>query len=60
MKIEQQIVSGVVAAVSELYGQQVAESQVQLQKTRLKNDIQLSEGVADDIKYRFAINCWTS
>ena len=34
MKIEQQIVSGVVAAVSELYGQQVAESQVQLQKTR--------------------------
>ena len=34
MNIEQQIVSGVVAAVSELYGQQVAESQVQLQKTR--------------------------
>ena len=34
MKIEQQIVSGVVAAVSELYGQTVAESSVQLQKTR--------------------------
>ena len=34
MKIEQQIVSGVVAAVSELYGQTVAESTVQLQKTR--------------------------
>ena len=34
MNIEQQIVSGVIAAVSELYGQQVAENQVQLQKTR--------------------------
>ena len=34
MKIEQQIVSGVVAAVSELYGQTVADSSVQLQKTR--------------------------
>ena len=34
MKIEQLIVSGVVAAVSELYGQTVAESSVQLQKTR--------------------------
>ncbi len=34
MMIEQQIVGGVVAAVSELYGQTVAENQVQLQKTR--------------------------
>ena len=34
MKIEQQIVGGVIAAVKELYGQEVAESQVQLQKTR--------------------------
>ena len=34
MKIEQQIVGGVMAAVKELYGAEVAESQVQLQKTR--------------------------
>ena len=34
MKIEQQIVSGIVAAVKELYGAEVAENQVQLQKTR--------------------------
>ncbi|MBR7042726.1 MAG: arginine--tRNA ligase, partial [Prevotella sp.] len=34
MMIEQQIVGGVVAAVKELYGTEVAESQVQLQKTR--------------------------
>ena len=34
MKIEQQIVGGVMAAVKELYGAEVAENQVQLQKTR--------------------------
>ena len=34
MKIEQQIVGGVMTAVKELYGAEVAESQVQLQKTR--------------------------
>ena len=34
MKIEQQIVNGVLVAVKELYGQEVAESMVQLQKTR--------------------------
>ena len=34
MKIEQQIVGGVMAAVKELYGAEVVESQVQLQKTR--------------------------
>ncbi|MBR6445417.1 MAG: arginine--tRNA ligase [Prevotella sp.] len=34
MKIEQQIVGGVMVAVKELYGAEVAESQVQLQKTR--------------------------
>ena len=34
MMIEQQIVGGVMAAVKELYGAEVAESQVQLQKTR--------------------------
>ena len=34
MKIEQQIVGGVMAAVKDLYGADVAESQVQLQKTR--------------------------
>ncbi|MBR1468801.1 MAG: arginine--tRNA ligase, partial [Prevotella sp.] len=34
MKIEQQIAGGVMAAAKELYGAEVAESQVQLQKTR--------------------------
>ncbi|MCR5131266.1 MAG: arginine--tRNA ligase [Prevotella sp.] len=34
MRIEQQIVSGVIAAVNELYGQTVGENSVQLQKTR--------------------------
>ena len=34
MKVEQQIVGGVMAAVKDLYGADVAESQVQLQKTR--------------------------
>ena len=50
MNIEQQIVSGVVAAVSELYGQQVAESQVQLQKTRPEFEGHLSVVVFPFVK----------
>ena len=34
MKIEQQITSGAIAAVKELYGQQVPQQMIQLQKTR--------------------------
>lgn len=34
MKIEQQLAAGVLAAIKELYGQEVAADMIQLQKTK--------------------------
>ena len=52
MKIEQQLAADVLAAIKELYGQEVAADMIQLQKTKREFEGPLPPGVSPSCAFR--------